>query len=256
MKRYYVLGVLIGAMLLEVLAGSVPASAHQLPVGCWGDPMDTDAFQQDGVDTSYNPDRYVEIANGVRSDIDGEAGAHCVRVTSLFVLNNNSWSNYVEFGWLLGYDCGNTFRTVPIAFAAWRNAADSAQSKACYSGSTTPDLTYSRFTLADANSDTVWYFTFKGTALRTQNMDFHDGLAIANSERKTTDDLSVSHFRTLGYVSTTTSFVNWTNLRELKELGIGPYLDPNYNCRKISNTEFWSTTSTIIGTDCPDGAAI
>lgn len=169
-----------------------------------------------------------QTMNGIRGYNQTGDAYYCVRVGSFGILgpdDSPSDRQYVEIGWLLGYDC-NTFSaywTVPEHFLTYNRGNGGGYHCVEYTKVLDPDSAY--YLRVSNGSGTDWHYFLSGNEWFNVDLDFSNGIGYTNGERHNTGDTARAHFFQMQE-----SHSVWSDMDNLSLLGDS---DPGFHFESV-----------------------
>jgi hypothetical protein len=197
-----------------------PAQATPPPVSCLSANGDSDDYNVEGVDNVGSGGQ-----RGIRSNVLAEYSLDdCMHVASLSVFGSSG--GFVEWGWVLGYDCNGNYRSTPRLFMVYGPPGGGFT---CHvSTQSLTEGTAPQLTLSDSNQNSWWGGRLSGTEYLQFNTDFTSGTAITNGERDYGGDSAAADFRAIEELHSG----GWSNFDDIRQF---VDTDPTYYfCRKSS----------------------
>ncbi len=212
----------------------------------WADGSSPPASCQNGQDwhvVGHDEDKYKNTMSGVKGNVWFDDGHHCNRVSAIIVVgpdHTKSDFQFYEFGWITGNTfayCGGQYYHKPTLFISYSRKGEKTQCDV-YPNKQPDSGSYHVMRASDENENTWWGAYIGGNEIvaSVTNMDFHQGLGIASSERGNANDSAFAAFADLREHHTSNGWTPWENVRLLPD---GGDTDPDYHFERLGNDFFW-----------------
>jgi hypothetical protein len=181
----------------------------------------------------YDSDQYAGTMSGVRTDVWFGDEHDCNRVSSISVIGPDHSSDdfqFFEFGWITGNTyayCDGQYYHNPTLFVSYSRKGEATQCGVYPNKQPSPGM-FHYMRASDENENSYWGAYLNGNEIdaSVKDMDFHQGVAIASTERGNSNDIAFGIFKNLSEHHTDNGWTPWDNVR------LYPYngdSDPGYH---------------------------